>query len=49
MQNEATTAITNADMKKVILLSGHEAEILDFSKIATADGVEKTEEIKKPA
>jgi hypothetical protein len=31
MQNDATFAISNADMKKVISLSGREAEILDFS------------------
>ena len=30
MQNDATTAISNADMKKIISLSGHSAEIIDF-------------------
>lgn len=33
MQNDATTAISNADMKKIIALSNREAEVLDFSKI----------------
>jgi Ala-tRNA(Pro) deacylase len=47
MQNDATSAISNADMKKVITLSGHEAEIIDFSKLATEDG--KAGEEKKAA
>jgi hypothetical protein len=33
MQNDATTSISNADMKKVIAASNHEAEVIDFSKI----------------
>jgi Ala-tRNA(Pro) deacylase len=33
MQNDATTAISNADMKKIIHLSNHEPEVLDFSTI----------------
>ncbi len=38
MQNDATSAISNADMKKVITLSGHDAETIDFSKLVTDDG-----------
>lgn len=47
MQNDATSAISNADMKKVIELSGREAEVLDFSKIATDDASKAPEEVKK--
>ena len=51
MQNDATSAITQADMKKVIALSGREAEVLDFTKLVT-DGAAAGEEKKvahKPA
>lgn len=34
MQNDATTAISREDMKKIIELSKHKAEILDFAKMA---------------
>jgi prolyl-tRNA synthetase len=37
MQNDATTAISNADMKKVIAISGREAEVIDFTKIVVTD------------
>lgn len=51
MQNDATTAITSADMKKVIDASNHQAEIIDFAKLnaaePTAAPAEKKEE-KKP-
>lgn len=33
MQNDATTAISREDMLKVIQLSNHTPEVLDFSKI----------------
>jgi prolyl-tRNA synthetase len=46
MQNDATSAISNADMKKVIALSGHEAETIDFSKLVTEDGKGAGEEKK---
>ena len=46
MQNDATTSISVADMKRVIALSDHEAEALDFSKIVEG---EKKEDAKKPA
>lgn len=49
MQNDATTAISNADMKKVIQLSNHEPEIIDFSKLVETAPAEKKEEGKKPA
>lgn len=52
MQNDATTAISNADMKKIIQLSNHEPEVIDFSKLTTdaaAAGEKKKEEVKKPA
>jgi Ala-tRNA(Pro) deacylase len=52
MQNDATTAISNADMKKVIQLSNHEAEVIDFSKLVSEAGAapaEKKDEGKKPA
>jgi Ala-tRNA(Pro) deacylase len=49
MQNDATTSISVADMKKVISLSNHEAEVLDFSKLVTEGAApEKKEEAKKP-
>jgi uncharacterized DUF497 family protein len=38
MQNDATTAISNADMKKVITISGREAEVIDFTKLVVSDG-----------
>jgi hypothetical protein len=47
MQNDATSAISNADMKKVIALSGHEAETIDFSKFVSEDA--KAGEEKKAA
>ena len=47
MQNDATSAISNADMKKIIELSGREAEILDFSKIVADDASKAPEEAKK--
>jgi Aminoacyl-tRNA editing domain len=49
MQNDATTAISKADMQKVIELSNHNPEILDFSQLTTAavDGAKKEE--AKPA
>lgn len=52
MQNDATFAISNVDMKKIIGLSNREAEILDFSIIATTDGAaaeEKKAAPQKPA
>lgn len=33
MQNDATTAISVADMNKVVELSKHKVEVLDFSKL----------------
>ena len=47
MQNDATTAISQADMKKIIAMSGRDAEILDFSKIVVTDSAAAEE--KKPA
>jgi Ala-tRNA(Pro) deacylase len=38
MQNDATTAISNADMKKIIAISGREAEVIDFTKLVVTDG-----------
>ena len=38
MQNDATTAISNADMKKVIAISGREAEVIDFTKLVSSEG-----------
>jgi len=43
MQNDATTAITREDMHKIIELSGHKAEILDFGRLASAVTEAKTE------
>jgi hypothetical protein len=45
MQNDATSAISNADMNKVITLSGREAEIIDFTKLIS-DEVKAGEEKK---
>ena len=33
MQNDATTSITSADMIKIIELSDHQPEILDFKNL----------------
>lgn len=51
MQNDATTAISNADMKKVIAASEHEAEVVEFAKLAgdATAAAPKKEEAKKPA
>lgn len=49
MQNDATTAISNSDMKKVIALSNREAEVLDFSKIVVTDGAAAEEKKAAPA
>jgi len=38
MQNDATTAISNADMKKIIAISGREAEVIDFTKLVVSEG-----------
>lgn len=48
MQNDATTSVSVADMNKVVELSGHTAEIIDFSKLVTeaAPAEEKKEEAK---
>jgi prolyl-tRNA synthetase len=46
MQNDATCAISNTDMKKIIALSGHEAEIIDFSKFVSEDAGKAGEEKK---
>jgi Ala-tRNA(Pro) deacylase len=43
MQNDATTAITREDMHKIIQLSDHKPEIIDFSKLITIATSEKTE------
>ena len=48
MQNDATSAISNADMRKVIGLANREAEVVDFTKL-TSDEVKATEEQKQPA
>lgn len=48
MQNDATSVISIRDMKKVIELSGHEAEVLDFSKIAVADGADEEKKHTAP-
>jgi hypothetical protein len=49
MQNDATTSITAADMMKIVQLSLHEPEILDFSKLAAATPVEEKKEETKGA
>lgn len=45
MQNDATTAIKREDIKKIIEISGHNVEVLDFSKLA-AEAPKKEEEKK---
>lgn len=47
MQNDATTAIRKEDVKKFIDLSGHHAEIVDFSKIIDDAAAKPKEEEKK--
>ncbi len=47
MQNDATTAITSADMQKVIELSDHQPEIIDFSKLIAAQGAAKDDATAK--
>jgi prolyl-tRNA synthetase family I len=49
MQNDATTAITREDMHKIIHLSKHTAEIIDFSKLVVPAAGEKTEAPPKTA
>ena len=52
MQNDATTSISNADMKKVVALSQHEPEVVDFSKLVSAGeagAAPAKQEAKKPA
>lgn len=41
MQNDATVSITRGDMLKVIELSDHKADVLDFSKPLTTVVVEE--------
>lgn len=43
MQNDATTSISVADMNKIIELSEHKPEIIDFTKLASAPAEEKKE------
>ena len=47
MQNDATTAITPADMMKVIELSDHQPEIIDFSKLIAASAAPKDDATPK--
>jgi hypothetical protein len=35
MQNDATTAISKADLHKIVKISNHEPEIVDFSKLSS--------------
>ena len=37
MQNDATTAISKADLHKIVKLSQHEPEIIDFSLLVSDD------------
>lgn len=36
MQNDATTAITGESVSKIVALSNHAPEVLDFTTLATA-------------
>lgn len=47
MQNDATTAISKADMEKIISLSAHEPLIIDFTKLATEQKDNKAKPEKK--
>ena len=47
MQNDATTAITKADMEKIIGLSNHEPQIIDFTNLATQAAEHKGKGEKK--
>jgi Ala-tRNA(Pro) deacylase len=49
MQNDATTAISRADLNKIIELSKHKPMILDFSTIATAAPATATDGAKAVA
>lgn len=49
MQNDATTAIPAKSIEKIIELSKHKVEILDFTQLAQAAPAEKKEEPKKAA
>ena len=49
MQNDATSAISNADMRKVIGLANREAEVVDFTKLTSDEVKAATEEQKQPA
>lgn len=48
MQNDATTAIKVKDVEKIIELSNHKAEILDFSQLTTTVAAEPKKVEKKP-
>ena len=49
MQNDATTAISKADMQKVIEISLHNPDVLDFSKLTAAATDTAKKEETKPA
>jgi len=48
MQNDATTAITRADMLKILDLAGHKPEIIDFANMVAPATNNKEEEKKQP-
>jgi len=48
MQNDATTAISKTDMHKIIDISNHKPEVLDFANLAPEE-TNKKEETKKAA
>lgn len=47
MQNDATTAIKKEDLHKIIQLSKHQAEVLDFSKLVEEETKAAKPEEKK--
>jgi prolyl-tRNA synthetase len=47
MQNDATTAIKKTDMEKIIELSGHKPQIINFENLATQIEAESEKDKKK--
>lgn len=45
MQNDATTSITKEDLLKIVELSGHKAEVVDFTKMVPQE--EEKKAVKK--
>jgi len=47
MQNDATVCLTPADMQKIMTISGHEVEIIDFGMLVGKEGAQQEPKVKK--